>query len=134
MLPPPAPVVTMSIIGTRTGNPSIRESVVIDGFEITIPRNASYDAWKTGSGVALINTQYCEVRNCHIYRTLREGIMIYTSGGDTSTNSSYNTIANNRIEYAGGLAGGQDDARMSWLYEEFAKHTAAELAVPVAAK
>jgi hypothetical protein len=34
----------------------------------------------------------------------------------------------------GGLAGGQDDARMSWLYEEFAKHTAAELAVPVAAK
>jgi len=28
----------------------------------------------------------------------------------------------------GGLAGGQDDARMSWLYEEFAKHTVAELA------
>jgi hypothetical protein len=29
----------------------------------------------------------------------------------------------------GGIAGGQDDARMSWLYEEFAKHTVAELAV-----
>ena len=27
----------------------------------------------------------------------------------------------------GGLAGGQDDARMNWLYEEFAKHTVAEL-------
>jgi hypothetical protein len=32
----------------------------------------------------------------------------------------------------GGLAGGQDDARMSWLYESFAKHTVAELTgVPV---
>jgi hypothetical protein len=27
----------------------------------------------------------------------------------------------------GGLAGGQDDARMNWLYEEFAKHTVAEV-------
>lgn len=27
----------------------------------------------------------------------------------------------------GGLAGGQDDARMGWLYEEFAKHAVAEL-------
>jgi len=27
----------------------------------------------------------------------------------------------------GGIGGGQDDARMSWLYEEFAKHTAAEI-------
>jgi len=27
----------------------------------------------------------------------------------------------------GGLAGGQDDARMSWLYESFAKHTVAEV-------
>ncbi len=33
----------------------------------------------------------------------------------------------------GGIGGGQDDARMSWLYEEFAKHTVAEL-VPVPAK
>jgi hypothetical protein len=32
----------------------------------------------------------------------------------------------------GGLAGGQDDARMNWLYEEFAKHTVAEVSgVPV---
>ncbi len=32
----------------------------------------------------------------------------------------------------GGLAGGQDEARMSWLYEEFAKHALAELTgVPV---
>ena len=27
----------------------------------------------------------------------------------------------------GGLAGGQDDARMNWLYEAFAKHTVAEI-------
>lgn len=27
----------------------------------------------------------------------------------------------------GGLAGGQDDARMNWLYETFAKHTVEEL-------
>lgn len=27
----------------------------------------------------------------------------------------------------GGLAGGQDESRMNWLYEEFAKHAAAEL-------
>ena len=27
----------------------------------------------------------------------------------------------------GGLAGGQDESRMGWLYEEFAKHTVAEL-------
>jgi hypothetical protein len=27
----------------------------------------------------------------------------------------------------GGFAGGQDEARMGWLYEEFAKHTVAEL-------
>jgi Domain of unknown function (DUF4410) len=27
----------------------------------------------------------------------------------------------------GGIAGGQDDARMGWLYEEFTKHTVAEL-------
>jgi hypothetical protein len=27
----------------------------------------------------------------------------------------------------GGIGGGQDDARMGWLYEEFAKHTVAEL-------
>lgn len=32
------------------------------------------------------------------------------------------------VSYAlGGLAGGQDDARMGWLYETFAKHTVAEL-------
>jgi hypothetical protein len=79
--------------------------VVIDGFEITIPRSASYDTWDKGSGVALINTQYCVVSNCHIYRTLREGIMVYTTSGAASTGSSYNTIANNTIEYAGALAG-----------------------------
>jgi hypothetical protein len=28
----------------------------------------------------------------------------------------------------GGIGGGQDDARMGWLYEEFAKHAVAELA------
>ena len=27
----------------------------------------------------------------------------------------------------GGIAGGQDESRMSWLYEEFTKHTVAEL-------
>jgi hypothetical protein len=27
----------------------------------------------------------------------------------------------------GGIGGGQDDARMGWLYEEFAKHAAAEV-------
>ena len=27
----------------------------------------------------------------------------------------------------GGIGGGQDEARMSWLYEEFAKHAAAEV-------
>lgn len=27
----------------------------------------------------------------------------------------------------GGIAGGQDDARMSWLYETFSKHTVAEV-------
>ena len=32
----------------------------------------------------------------------------------------------------GGLAGGQDDARMGWIYEEFAKHASAEVSgVPV---
>jgi Domain of unknown function (DUF4410) len=33
----------------------------------------------------------------------------------------------------GGIGGGQDDARMGWLYEEFAKHAAAEVVgAPVA--
>ena len=33
-----------------------------------------------------------------------------------------------KASYAlGGLAGGQDESRMSWLYEEFSKHAAAEL-------
>jgi len=27
----------------------------------------------------------------------------------------------------GGIAGGQDDVRMNWLYEKFAEHTIAEL-------
>jgi hypothetical protein len=75
--------------------------VVIDGFEITVPRSASYDDWNIGSGVSLIETQYCQVVNCHIYSTLREGIMIFTAKGDASNNSSYNTVLNNRIEYAG---------------------------------
>jgi hypothetical protein len=78
--------------------------IVIDGFDITIPRQASLDAWDTGSGVSLINTQYCEVRNNHIYHTLREGIMVYTEGED-SFNSSYNKIIGNRIEYPGAYAG-----------------------------
>ena len=34
----------------------------------------------------------------------------------------------------GGLAGGQDEARMNWLYEEFAKLTVAEVGTPAAAK
>ncbi|GEM_PF-3025177 len=79
--------------------------VIIDGFEITMPLQASWDVWDNGSGVSLINTQYCEVRNNHIYHTLREGIMIYTSGADDSTNSSYNKIIGNKIEYAGAYAG-----------------------------
>ncbi|RTL31336.1 MAG: DUF4410 domain-containing protein [Burkholderiales bacterium] len=33
-----------------------------------------------------------------------------------------------KASYAlGGIGGGQDEARMSWLYEEFAKHAVAEL-------
>lgn len=32
----------------------------------------------------------------------------------------------------GGIAGGQDGARMSWLYEEFSKHAAAEVTAGVA--
>lgn len=34
----------------------------------------------------------------------------------------------------GGLAGGQDDARMGWLYEEFAKHATQELLGDAATK
>jgi hypothetical protein len=41
-----------------------------------------------------------------------------------------NTLKKSMVEasYAlGGLAGGQDASRMNWLYDEFAKHTAAEV-------
>jgi hypothetical protein len=41
-----------------------------------------------------------------------------------------NTLKKSMVEasYAlGGVAGGQDGSRMNWLYDEFAKHTAAEV-------
>ena len=44
--------------------------------------------------------------------------------------SNGKTIKKSKVaaSYAlGGIGGGQDDARMGWLYEEFTKHTVAEL-------
>lgn len=79
--------------------------VVIEGFEITIPQASALDDWDVGSGVSLINTQYCEIRNNHIHHTLREGIMLFTNAGEDSAASSHNTIAGNTIEYAGAYAG-----------------------------
>jgi hypothetical protein len=76
---------------------TIIQYVVIEGFEITLPRDASLDAWDIGSGVSMINTQQCELRNNYIHHTLREGIMVYTSAGDDSANSSNNQIVGNRM-------------------------------------
>jgi len=79
--------------------------VVIDGFTVTTPINSSWDVWGKGCGIGLINTQYCEVRNCHVNRTMREGILVYAQSGTDSTSSSNNKIRNNKIEYAGTYAG-----------------------------
>ncbi len=89
---------------TVQGSSTVRY-VVIDGFEITMPRQTSWDVWGKGSGVALVNTQYCTVQNTYIHHTLREGVMVFTTGAADSTNSSYNIIRGNRIAYAGAYAG-----------------------------
>ncbi len=73
--------------------------IIVDGFDISIPRSPSWDEWENGSGIALINAKYCELKNNYIHHTLREGICL-----DSST-SNYNKIINNTIAYAGGYAG-----------------------------
>jgi hypothetical protein len=79
--------------------------VAVEGFEITLPRRASLDADVAGTGVALIDTHGCEIRNCYIHHTLREGVMLRAEAAEDSLDSSYNLVAGNRIEYAGGYAG-----------------------------
>jgi hypothetical protein len=79
--------------------------VIIEGFEISTPRTLSWDVWSTGSGVSLVNTQHCEVRNNYIHNTVREGIMIFGNGAKDGWSSSNNIISGNRIAYAGAYAG-----------------------------
>jgi hypothetical protein len=97
--------------------------VVIQGFEITLPRRASLDAETAGTGVALVNTQYCEVRDCHIHRTLREGVMVKAEDADDSTDSSHNVVAGNRIDYAGAYAGIVVNGAFQTLYKNDIAHT-----------
>lgn len=79
--------------------------VIVDGFEITMPRSSTWDVWGAGSGVALVHTQYCEVRNNWVHHTLREGVLVHTRGAADGYNSSFNVVRGNRIEYAGTYAG-----------------------------
>lgn len=73
--------------------------IVIDGFNVSIPKDKTWDVWGKGAGIALLNTNYSVVKNNQISNTLREGISLDSSLG---TN---NSVINNKIAYAGAYAG-----------------------------